>query len=323
VLATGGTIAGAQSSAQALSYKSGSVSVEELIKTIPQVAKIADVSSEQVCNVGSQTMNNTIWLQLAKRLSDVLQDSTVDAVVITHGTDTLEETAYFLSLISKSDKPIVMVGAMRPSTALGADGPLNLYNAIALAANPEARGRSVLVVLNDEIHYAREVQKSDTTQLDTFVSPNRGRAGLIHLGHAVFFSPLVRRYGLQSEFSLEGLTQLPSVEIVYSYANLGRDVIDYLVRAGAKGIVLAGMGEGNTTDEALAGLRDAVKHGVTVVRSRRVASGNVRRDIEVDDDHLGFIAAGELNPQKARVLLMLGLTKTQDVHKLQSYFDEY
>jgi len=323
ILTTGGTIAGARTGAGADSYRSGAVSIETLISEIPQAKKVADVSAEEVCNIGSQTMNNRIWLQLAKRLAEVLGDPNVDGVVITHGTDTLEETAYFLSLISKSDKPIVMVGAMRPSTAVSADGPINLYNAIALAANPEARGRGVLVTLNDGIHYAREVEKGNTTQLDTFVSPNRGRAGLIHSGEAVFFSRSALKFGVQSEFSLGGLLQLPRVEIIYSYANLGRDVIDYLVSAGVKGIVLAGCGEGNTTDEAIAGLQDAVKQGVAVVRSTRVGSGIVRRNIEVNDDRFGFIASGELNPQKARVLLMLALTKTSDVRKLQSYFYEY
>jgi L-asparaginase len=284
---------------------------------------VAEVSTEQVANIGSQTMNNRIWLKLAKRLQEVLSDPDVDGVVITHGTDTMEETAYFLSLLAKSGKPVVMVGSMRPATEVSADGPLNLYNAVALAANPDAKGRGVLVVLDNEIHYAREVEKSNTTRLDAFVSRNRGPAGLIHNGKAVWFSPPTTKLGPASEFSVEGLENLPRVEIVYSYANLGRAMIDSLVREGVHGIVLAGVGDGNTTDEALAALRDAAKQGVAIVRSTRVASGITRRNVEVNDDAMGFIAAEELNPQKARILLMLGLTRTTDRKKLQGYFESY
>jgi L-asparaginase len=323
ILATGGTIAGTQANRDAAGYSSGTLTVEDLIQAVPQVKGLAEISGEQVSNIGSQSMNNRVWLKLGKRLNEVLADPSVDGVVITHGTDTMEETAYFLSLIAKSDKPIVMTGAMRPATETSADGPMNLYSAITLATNHEVRGRGVVVVLNDEIHYAREVEKTSTTRLNAFDSPNRGRAGVIHDGKAVLFSPAIPKYGLRSEFSIDGLTELPRVEIVYSYANLGRDMIDYLVREGVKGIVLAGVGDGNTTDEALAGLQDARKKGVMVVRSSRVESGITRREVEVDDGEMGFIASEELTPQKARILLMLGLTKTNDTKKLQNYFYEY
>src|ERR1043166_4767340 len=177
VLATGGTIAGAQATQADAGYKSGTFSVDELIKAVPQLKNIAELSGEQVANIGSQTMNHEVWLKLAKRVNEVLAGDT-DGVVITHGTDTMEETAYFLSLVVSSDKPIVLVGSMRPATAIGADGPANLYNAVALAADPKAGGRGPLVVLNDTIHYAREAQKTHTTHLDTFKSPNRGPAGV-------------------------------------------------------------------------------------------------------------------------------------------------
>jgi L-asparaginase len=323
VLGTGGTIAGAQSARNSDSYKAGSLPIGDLLKAIPEVNLIAEVSAEQVCNVASQTMTNTIWLTLANRLNENLRDPNVDGVVITHGTDTMEETAYFLSLIARSDKPVVMVGSMRPPTALSADGPMNLYNAIALAADARARGRGVLVVLNDEIYYARDVKKSNTTRLDAFDSPNRGRAGLIENGKAVLFSPSIFRYGLRSEFSIDGVADLPRVEIVYSYANVGRGMIDFLVSEGVKGIVLAGVGDGNTTDKALAGLKDAVDHGVVVVRSSRTQSGSTHRNVEINDDQMGFIVSEELSPQKARILLMFGLMTTTDKTKLQEYFEEY
>jgi len=324
ILATGGTIAGAQASTTEAGYKSGTFSVDDLIKAVPQLKDIADISGEQVANIGSQTMNHEVWLKLAKRVNEVLKGNT-DGVVITHGTDTMEETAYFLSLVVKSDKPVILVGSMRPATAISADGPANLYNAVALAANPEAKGRGPLVVLNDEIHYAHEAQKTNTTALDTFKSPNRGRAGVMNTGKAYFFFPNTTVHGTMSEFSVDGkgVNDLPRVEVVYSYANLGRDGIDFLAGKGVKGIVLAGVGDGNSTDAAIAALADAAKKGIAVVRSSRTGSGIVVRNVEVDDDKLGLIAGMELSPQKARILLMLGLMKTSDPKKLQEMFVKY
>jgi L-asparaginase len=325
VLATGGTIAGAQTSQAEAGYKSGSFSVDDLIKAVPQLRNIAELSGEQVANIGSQTMNHEVWLKLAKRVNEVLKSDDVDGVVITHGTDTMEETGYFLSLVVKSDKPVVLVGSMRPATAISADGPINLYNGVALAGNPEAKGRGPLVVLNDSIHYAREAQKMHSTHMDTFDSPNRGIAGVMNTGKAFFYSYITTRHTTKSEFSIDGLTveNLPLVTIVYSYANFGGLVIDAMVEKGVKGIVLAGVGDGNTTDAALAALERAAKKGVAVVRCSRTGSGIVDRNVEVNDDKLGFIAGMELSPQKARILLMLGLTKTSDVKKLQDYFYQY
>jgi L-asparaginase len=325
VLATGGTIAGAQASRSEVGYKSGTFSVDDLIKAVPQLKEVADLTGEQVANIGSQTMNHDVWLKLAKRVNEVLQDGSADGVVITHGTDTLEETAYFLSLVVKSDKPVVLVGSMRPATAISADGPANLYNAVALAASPEARGRGPLIVMDDEIHYGREAQKTNTTELDTFKSPNRGRAGVMNVGKIEFFSQNTTRHTTKSEFNVDGKTpnDLPRVEIVYSYENLGADMVDFLVKAGVKGIVLAGVGDGNSTDATIAALSAAAKKGVAVVRSSRTGSGLVVRNVEVDDDKLGFIASMELSPQKARILLMLALMNTSDPARLQQIFMQY
>jgi L-asparaginase len=325
ILATGGTIAGAQATQADAGYKSGTFSVDDLIKAVPQLKNIAELSGEQVANIGSQTMNHEVWLKLAARANEVLRNDDVDGVVITHGTDTIEETAYFLSLVVKSDKPVVLVGSMRPATAISADGPINLYNGVALAGSPVAKGRGPLVVLNDTIHYAREAQKMHTTHMDTFESPNRGIAGVMNTGKATFYSSITTRHTMKSEFSLEGLTveNLPLVAILYSYANLGGLMVDAMVEKGVKGIVLAGVGDGNTTDAALAALERAAKKGVAVVRCSRTGSGLVDRNVEVNDDKLGFIAGMELSAQKARILLMLGLTKTSDVKKLQEYFNQY
>jgi L-asparaginase len=323
IVATGGTIAGAQADVKEAGYKAGTFRVEDLINAVPQLKTLADLSGEQIVNIGSQDMNNEVWLKLAKRVNELLKQPDVDGIVITHGTDTLEETGYFLNLVVKSSKPVVLVGSMRPATSISAEGPMNLYNAVAVAANPDAKGRGVMAVLNDEIHYTREIQKQNSTQLDTFKSPNRGRAGLVNTGTVYFFSKPVPKHTAETEFSIEGADSLPRVEIIYAYANVGREFIDAAVKAGVKGIVLAGVGDGNATAPAIEALQEAAKKGVAVVRSSRTGSGVVARNMELNDDKMGFIASMELNPQKARVLLMLGLMKTNDTKKLQEFFMQY
>src|SRR5262245_35644110 len=223
VLATGGTIAGAQASATDYGYKSGAYDVNTLIAAVPNLDKLAQISGEQVANIGSQDMNDAVWLQLAKRLNEVLKSSDTDAVLITHGTDTLEETSYFLNLVLKRAKPVVMVGSMRPATATSADGPGNIYNGVAAAISPGAKGRGVLVSLNDEIHYARNVVKTDTTSVQTFQSLNRGPAGVVHTGKVQWFAPMDRKLGPESEFSVDKLDKLPRVDIVYAHANMSPD----------------------------------------------------------------------------------------------------
>ena len=324
VLATGGTIAGAQPDATAAGYKAGSVGVGELLAAVPQLAAIADIRAEQVANVGSQNMTHEVWRALALRVDALCQDPSVAGIVITHGTDTLEETAYFLSLVIRHDKPIVLVGAMRPATALGAEGPANLYNAVALARHPDARGRGPLVVMNEDLHYAREIQKTAAAGLCAFASPNRGRAGVMHGGAPQFYSRNTTAHTTESEFSLALLERAgwPRVAIVYAHADLQDDLIDFLAGA-ADGIVLSGVGDGNATDLAIDGLLRAAASGVAVVRASRTGSGLVARDVELDDAALGFVAARDLNPQKARILLMLGLCVTRDPQALQRFFDRY
>jgi L-asparaginase len=327
ILATGGTIAGAQIEGER-GYKAAAFSVEALIAAVPRLAELAQLEVEQVAAIGSQDMDEATWQKLAVRTQAALASAEIAAVVITHGTDTMEETAFFLNLVVGSEKPVVLVGAMRPATAISADGPMNLYNAVAVAANPHSRGRGVLVVANDEIHFAREVAKTNTTQVGTFASGHRGLAGLVHAGRLHLYGPPVRRHTLASEFALTKDTRaderrLPRVDIVYAHAGMGRELIDAAVQAGARGLVIAGMGDGNLGAVALAAVTEAARAGVAVVRSSRAGGGVVERNIEVDDDALGFIAADELNPQKARVLLMLGLTRTQDVRKLQEIFFGY
>jgi len=323
ILATGGTIAGAQPKAGEAGYKAGAFSVESLIQAVPGMEKVAVVKGEQIASIGSQDMNDAVWIKLARRVNELQKDPGVDGIVITHGTDTQEETGYFLDLVVKGEKPVVLVGSMRPATAISADGPMNLYNGTAVAVDPAARGRGVLIVMNDDIHYAREATKTNTTSLQTFTSPNRGRAGIVLFGKASFYSPPVPKHTSGSAFAGIVPDTMPKVFIVYAHANVGPEFVEAAVAAGAKGIVLAGVGDGNGTDPLIQALARAAKKGIVVVRSSRVGTGTVARNVELDDDKLGFVAAMELNPSKARVLLQQALTKTTNELAIQRYFDEY
>ena len=323
VLATGGTIAGAQASATDYGYKSGAYDVNSLLSAVPNLDKLAVITGEQVANIGSQDMNDEVWLKLAKRVNAALAEPGTDGVLITHGTDTLEETSYFLTLVTSSTKPVVMVGSMRPATAISADGPGNIYNGVAVVTNPGAKAKGTLVVLNDEIHYARNVVKTNTTSVQTFVSINRGPAGVVNTGKIQWFEPMDRKVGPATGFSIDALDKLPRVDVIYAHANMSADLIDAAIKNGAKGLVIAGVGDGNMTTPALDTLTKAAKAGVVVVRSTRLPSGITLRNNEVNDDEKGFVASGELNPAKSRVLLQLALTKTNDPARIQKMFYEY
>jgi L-asparaginase len=323
VLATGGTIAGAGAGATQAAYASAQLGVDRLIAAVPDAGKLATLRGEQVASVGSQDMSDTIWLALARRVDAVLADPAVAGVVITHGTDTLEETATFLDLVLTSPKPVVLTAAMRPATALSADGPLNFYNAVAVAASPASAGRGVLVVINDEIHGAPGVTKSSTTAVDTFVSPTRGLLGTVTFGAIEFFGDPRRRPTAPPPFSLGDHASLPRVDIVYAHAGMDATLIDAAVAAGARGIVVAGVGNGNLSAAALEALGRAARRGVLCVRSSRVQHGAVARNVEVDDDGLGLLAADELNPQKARVLLKLALLAQVPPAAVQRLFATY
>jgi len=239
--------------------------------------------------------------------------------VITHGTDTLEETAFFLDLVLHTDKPVILVGSMRPSTAISADGPGNLYEAIEVAASTQARGRGVLIVLNDKIEEARWATKTNTTNIDTFRSPDTGSAGYVDPASVRFMTAQPEHRGAALNLPTDGL--LPRVEIIYAHSNMDGTLIDAAVANHAQGIVLAGVGDGNTSAEALAALERAVKQGVVVVRSTRVGSGFVNRNVEVNDDQQGFIVSLDLNPQKARILTQLLLANgVSSPAKLQQAF---
>jgi L-asparaginase len=262
-------------------------------------------------------------LKLAKRINELARSGDVDGIVITHGTDTMEETAFFLNLTVKTDKPVVMVGSMRPSTAISADGPLNLYNAVGVAADPRARGRGVLVVMNDWIHGAHSLTKTSTTAVQTFLSPLRGLVGVANYGQNDFYTSPEWKHTTQSEFDVSRVTKLPRVDIIFASADMSPDLIDAAVSNGARGIVIAGVGNGNMNNASVKAAANAVKKNVVVVRSSRVAMGAVGRNVEVNDNKLGFIASDELNPQKARILLTLALLKKRDSKDLQNLFMTY
>jgi L-asparaginase len=323
ILATGGTIAGAAATGTQAAYTSGAVTIDAMLAAVPGIRDLASIKGEQISNVGSQDMTMDIMLAVAKRCNQLLAKNDVDGIVITHGTDTMEETAFFLNLTVKSDKPVVMVGSMRPSTAVSADGPLNLYDAIAVAGDPNAKGRGVLVVMNDWIHAAHSLTKTSTTAIQTFMSPLRGLVGVSTYGKNDFYNTPHWKHTSASEFDITSVTKLPRVDIIFACADMSPDLIDAAAANGAKGIVIAGVGNGNMNKASLEAAQRVARKGVVVVRSSRVATGTVGRNVEVNDDEMGFVASDELNPQKSRILLMLALLKPRSTMEIQKLFQTY
>lgn len=327
VLSTGGTIAGSGSSSTDLSnYKPGAILGEQLVKAVPQIAQIADVRVEQIVNVNSSDITIENWLTMAKRINSIIKETpAVAGFVITSGTNTLEETAYFLNLTVRSDKPVAVVGAMRPATAISADGPLNLLNAIRTVISPEAKGKGALIVLNDEIGAARDTTKTNTLRVETFKSPELGILGYVDEDKVSFYRASTKRHTSNSEFDITNLATLPKVTILYSYIDPDASMIQAAIKSGAKGIVFAGTGNGalsvmeETVLKEVAGMPDATRP--VLVRSSRVGNGRVVATAEYDA--LNVIPSDTLNPQKARILLMLALSKTHDPKELRRIFSEY
>jgi L-asparaginase len=322
VLGTGGTIAGAQPVPGHYGYTAAQYGIDWLLNAVPGLDRLATLSGEQVVNIGSQDMDDAIWLALARRVNEALAAPGIDAALITHGTDTLEETSYFLDLVTAGDKPVVMVGSMRPATAISADGPANIYNGVAVAADPSACGRGTLVVLNDEIHHARNAVKTGTSNPSAFSSMSRGLAGITSAGRVEWFDEAPAPERREPRFDVSGLEALPRVDILHAHANMSVDLIDAALSGGARGLVVAGVGAGNMSARAVQRLARAAADGTAVVRSSRVVSAMVLRNAELDDDRLGFVAAGDLNAPKSRVLLALALTQTSDPQHIQSMFDQ-
>lgn len=331
VISTGGTIAGRGGSSTSLSnYKPGALLGDELVRAVPEIKQYADVRVEQLFNVSSSDLTVANWVELANRINTIFaSEPGVAGVVVTHGTNTLEETAYFLNLTVKHDRPVVVVGAQRPATAISSDGPLNLLNAIRTAATPEARGKGVLVVMNDEINGARDVTKTSTYRVETFRSPELGFLGYVDSDKVSFYRASTKRHTAQSEFTLTAAMQLPKVDIVYSYVETNVAILQTLIASGTQGIVFAGAGAGALSGAERTALKALVSSQTgarpVLVRSSRVGNGRVIADAtnREDYDALGMIPADTLNPQKARVLLMLALSRTRDVKEITRMFSEY
>jgi glutamin-(asparagin-)ase len=324
VLATGGTIAGAgASAANSATYQAAKVGVEQLIAGIPELSKLANVRGEQVMQIASESITNDNLLQLGRRVAELADSKDVDGIVITHGTDTLEETAYFLNLVEKTDKPIIVVGSMRPGTAMSADGMLNLYNAVAVASSKDARGKGVLVTMNDEIQSGRDVSKMINIKTEAFKSA-WGPLGMVVEGKSYWFRLPAKRHTMDSEFDIKTIESLPDVEIAYSYGNVSDTAYKALAQSGAKAIIHAGTGNGSVSSRVVPALQALRKDGVQIIRSSHVnAGGFVLRNAEQPDDKYDWVVAHDLNPQKARILAMVALTKTNDSKELQRMFWEY
>ena len=284
ILATGGTIAGVSASATSSAYGAGQVGIQTLIDAVPQIKDVANVSGEQIVNIGSQDMNDAVWLKLAKRINQLLNEEGYDGVLVTHG---------------------------------------NLYNGICAVADPSSKGQGVMVCMNNELFEAKSVVKTHTTDCATFKGGIYGEMGYVYNGKPVYLHKPMAKQGLQSEFDVKNLTSLPKVGIVYGYANCSPLPMQAFVNAKYDGIVLAGVGDGNFYKDVFDVAVKAVGSGINVVRASRVPFGPTNLNGEVDDAKYHFIASLNLNPQKARVLLMLALTKTKDWQKIQQYFAEY
>ncbi len=323
IIGTGGTIAGAGASAiNTAAYQSAVVPVDKIIASVPEISKIANVKGEQIFQIGSESFNNERLLKLGKRVSELLKQPDVDGIVITHGTDTIEETSYFLNLTLKSDKPVVVVGSMRPGTALGADGSLNLYDAVLVASSPDSKGKGTLVVLNDEIHTGRDVTKSNTFKAETFRSPF-GPLGYVVEGRTAFYRLPARPHTTKTEWDIDKIDKLPEVAVVYAYGNVNPGSVDAAVQNGAKAIVYAATGNGSVGDYMVEPLKAARAKGVQIVRASRTGSGVVIRNAEQPDDKYDWIVTDDQLPQKARILMALALTKTSDSKELQKILWKY
>lgn len=323
VLATGGTIAGAGASAMnSATYSAAKVPVDKLLAGLPELSQLANVSGEQVFQIASESFTNQELVTLAKRVNELAKRSDVQGIVITHGTDTLEETGFFLNLVVPTDKPIVLVGSMRPGTAISADGALNLLGAVATAAAQDASGKGVLISMNDEIHTARDVAKLTNIKTNAFAS-QWGPLGMVVEGKTYWFRAPVKRHTKASEFNIEQINELPAVDIVYGYGNVPTTAIEALDKAGVQAIIHAGTGNGSVANRIVPKLQELRAKGTVIVRSSRIPAGFVLRNAEQPDDKYDWVVAHDLNPQKARLLTAVALTKTKDTKELQRIFWEY
>lgn len=322
IVATGGTIAGKGEKGKTVAYHAGEISVDDIIKTIPDVRKIANIQEVQLFNIDSNEMDENCWLKLTRKINELIKKDDVDGIVVTHGTDTIEETAYFLNLTIHSDKPVVITGAMRPATATSADGPYNLYQAIALASSLEAIGQGVMVLFSNTIYSGRDVQKVNNYKIDAFDQKSFGCLGYMQDEHVYFFSKTFKTHTYQSLFSKNLPDKLPRVAIAYFYAGADASLLDYLSEEN-EGIILAGSGNGNYSKKWMERINDIAEKKKTIfIRASRVPLGIVFND-HVFDPFEHCIASNTLSAQKARILLMLALCYSHDKNKIKEIFENY
>ena len=310
VIGTGGTIG---SSGDYWTGTPTRVPIDQLIR-VPGIDSVAVLRSEQFWNIASSAIGPSRWLELSRHIGDLLRDRPeLAGIVVTHGTDTMEETAYFLDLTLPGDRPVIVTGAMRPSDMAGADGPANLTSSVRAAVDPRARGRGAMVVMDDRLFAARDVAKTNSTRVESFQAPERAPIAIIDPDGLYYRQASPGR--TTPVFDLGTVRELPRVDIVYSYGGADSVIIDAVVAAGARGIVMAGVGRGGLAPGQSAALRRARANGVVVAISTRTGSGRV--PVSRDD---GMIGTGDLNPQKARVLLSLALSRSADVDEIARVF---
>ena len=321
VVATGGTIAGVGEKGKTVAYHAGEIKVRDILDSI-NVDSIAEISEVQLMNVDSNEMSEDHWLELANTINSLVKQDDVDGIVVTHGTDTIEETAYFLNLTINSYKPVVITGAMRPATATSADGPYNLYQAIALASSDDAYGQGVMVLFSNTIYSGRDVQKVNNYKIDAFDQKAFGCLGYMQDEHVYFFSTSFKLHTFGSVFSKHLPDKLPKVGIAYYYAGADANILDYLSNT-HEGIVIAGSGNGNYSKEWLAMIEKCVKEKNTVfIRSSRVPLGIVFNDTVFDPNQY-CIASNTLSAQKARILCSLALSQTKKTQEIKEIFEIY
>lgn len=320
VIGTGGTIAGTGEKGETTTYNSAQIKIDKLVSAIPCLESIATIHSDELFSIDSCDMSLEKFLKLANYINEAAKKDDVDGFVVTHGTDTLEETAYFLNLTVKTNKPVVITGSMRPSNAISADGPFNVYQSVALAQNEEAIGKGTLVVFSDAIYGARDICKINTFRTNAFSHKDLGSLGYMRDDKAFFYNSSTKKHTSNSEFSLDNIKKLPKVEILMFYADAGIDILEHASK-NSEGLVLAGVGAGGCSAGWNKKIEEIIKSGIPVVRSSRIANGLVNYDHS--EISTKGIYADNLSPQKARILLTLALTKTKNIKEIQKMFEIY
>ncbi|MDD6492500.1 MAG: asparaginase [Firmicutes bacterium] len=316
ILATGGTIAGSGNAGEETGYISGVLSIEDLISAVPQIEDCANIEAIQICNINSDDITSQIWIELANTINELSANPNIDGFVITHGTDTLEETAYFLNLTVKTDKPVVLTGSMRPATALSADGAMNLYQSVCVAASEASRGKGVLVVFSDMIFSARSVEKVSTYQVTAISADETGCIGIVRNQEVYYYETPVKRHTTDSEFSVSDLESLPKVSIVYFSVDADPGLLTYAAEH-SEGIVIAGAGAGEFSQEFIEVINQL---NIPVIISSRTNTGLITQDSVLCEN---TVAANTLSPSKAAVLLRLALTTNWDHETLLRMYSEY